>query len=161
KDGVVVDQIARLVEQIKANPDSRRLLVNAWNPAEIEGMALPPCHYGFQCYVAGGRLSLMWNQRSVDSFLGLPFNIASYAFLAHMLAQQCGLEAGDLIFSGGDCHVYRNHMEQVEEQLSREPYPLPRLVIHRKPGSIFGYRYEDFEIVDYRSHPAIKAPVAV
>lgn len=161
RNGVVVDQIARLVDQIKTSPDSRRLMVTAWNPAEIGGMALPPCHYGFQCYVAQGRLSLMWNQRSVDSFLGLPFNIASYAFLTHMLAQQCGLEVGELIFSGGDCHIYRNHMEQVEEQLSREPYPLPRLVIHRKPPSIFDYQYEDFEVVDYQSHPAIKAPVAV
>ena len=161
KDGIVVDQIAALVDQIRRNPDSRRLLVNAWNPAEVEGMALPPCHYGFQCYVAEGRLSLMWNQRSVDSFLGLPFNIASYALLTHMLAQQCDLEAGELIFSGGDCHIYSNHMEQVEEQLRREPYPLPRLVIHRRPSSIFEYRYEDFEIVDYQHHPAIKAPVAV
>ncbi len=161
KDGIVVDQIAALVDQIRRNPDSRRLLVNAWNPAEVEGMALPPCHYGFQCYVAEGRLSLMWNQRSVDSFLGLPFNIASYALLTHMLAQQCDLEVGELIFSGGDCHIYSNHMEQVEEQLRREPYPLPRLVIHRRPSSIFEYRYEDFEIVDYQHHPAIKAPVAV
>jgi len=161
KDGIVVDQIAALVDQIRRNPDSRRLLVNAWNPAEVEGMALPPCHYGFQCYVAEGRLSLMWNQRSVDSFLGLPFNIASYALLTHMLAQQCDLEVGELIFTGGDCHIYSNHMEQVEEQLRREPYPLPRLVIHRRPSSIFEYRYEDFEIVDYQHHPAIKAPVAV
>jgi thymidylate synthase len=161
KNGIVVDQISQLIDQIRKNPDSRRLMVTAWNPAEIEGMALPPCHYGFQCYVAQGRLSLMWNQRSVDSFLGLPFNIASYALLTHMLAQQTGLEVGDLIFTGGDCHIYSNHLEQVEEQLSREPYPLPQLVLHRKPPSIFDYRYEDFEIVNYQHHPPIKAPVAV
>ncbi len=168
RDGRVVDQIARLVEQIRTNPDSRRLMVSAWKVDEIEAMALPPCHYGFQCYVAPpadgspkGRLSLMWTQRSVDSFLGLPFNIASYAFLTHMLAEQCGLEPGELIFTGGDCHIYLNHLEQVRTQLERDPRPLPRLVIHRRPDSIFDYRFEDFEIVHYDPHPAIRAPIAV
>ncbi len=161
KDGRRVDQIERLVEDLRRNPDSRRLMVSAWNPAEIEEMALPPCHYGFQCYVAGGRLSLMWQQRSVDSFLGLPFNIASYALLTHLLAEQADLEVGELIFTGGDCHLYLNHLDQVREQLSRAPHPLPRLILHRRPASIFDYRYEDVEVVDYRHHPAIKAPVAV
>lgn len=174
RDGREIDQIARLVEQIRTNPDSRRLMVSAWKVDEVEAMALPPCHYGFQCYVAPpaegssttegaskGRLSLMWTQRSVDSFLGLPFNIASYAFLTHMLAQQCDLEVGELVFTGGDCHIYLNHLDQVHEQLTRAPRPLPRLILKRRPDSIFDYRFEDFEIVDYHPHPTIKAPIAV
>jgi thymidylate synthase len=160
-DGKTVDQIANVVEQIRRNPDSRRHLVSAWNPAEVESMALPPCHYAFQFYVAKGRLSCMFQMRSVDTFLGLPFNIASYALLTHMVAQQCGLEAGELIWTGGDVHLYLNHLEQAKLQLTREPYPLPRLSIKRKPDSIFDYRYEDFEFVGYQSHPAIKAPISV
>lgn len=156
-----VDQIQNLVESLKANPNSRRHMVNAWNPGQIPQMALPPCHYGFQCYVADGRLSLMWQQRSVDSFLGLPFNIASYALLTHMLAAQTGHDVGDLIFTGGDCHIYLNHLEQVEEQLARTPFPLPQLHLKRKPATIFDYRYEDFEILNYQHHPTIKAPIAV
>jgi thymidylate synthase len=160
-DGSKIDQISRVVEQIKRNPDSRRHLVSAWNVAEVEGMALPPCHYAFQFYAAEGKLSCLVSMRSVDTFLGLPFNIASYALLTHMMAQQCGLEVGDLVWSGGDVHIYLNHLEQVRLQLTREPYPLPKLVIKRMPDSIFDYRYEDFEIVGYESHPAIKAPIAV
>lgn len=160
-DGRVVDQIAGVIEQIRRNPDSRRHLVSAWNPAEVDGMALPPCHYAFQFYVANGRLSCMFQMRSVDTFLGLPFNLASYALLTHMVAQQCGLEPGELIWTGGDVHIYLNHLEQVQLQLSREPYPLPKLVIKRKPDSIFDYRYEDFEFEGYQFHPGIKAPIAV
>jgi thymidylate synthase len=160
-DGTKIDQIARVVEQIKRNPDSRRLLVTAWNPAEVDRMALPPCHFAFQFYVADGKLSCMLTMRSVDTFLGLPFNIASYALLTHMMAQQCGLEVGDFVWSGGDVHIYSNHLEQVKLQLTREPYPLPRLVIKRKPETIFDYKYEDFEIVGYEHHPAIKGEVAV
>ena len=165
-NGTRVDQIARLVDHLQTKPHSRRHLVSAWHPAQVDAMALPPCHYAFQCWVEpvdGGpdRLSLMWQQRSVDSFLGLPFNIASYAFLTHMLAQQTGLDVGTLIFSGGDCHIYRNHLEQVETQLSRAPYPLPTLHLQRRPNSIFDYRAADFEIVGYEHHPAIRAPIAV
>ncbi|KPV55133.1 thymidylate synthase [Paenibacillus sp. A3] len=160
-DGRSIDQIAKLVEQIKRNPDSRRHLVSAWNPAEVDNMALPPCHYAFQFYVADGKLSCLFNMRSVDTFLGLPFNIASYAFLTHMVAQQCDLQPGELIWTGGDVHIYANHVEQVNLQLTREPYPLPQLVIKRKPDSLFDYRFEDFEIVGYQSHPSIKAPIAV
>ncbi|KZE80391.1 thymidylate synthase [Paenibacillus elgii] len=160
-DGRSIDQIAKLIEQIKRNPDSRRHLVSAWNPAEVDNMALPPCHYAFQFYVADGKLSCLFNMRSVDTFLGLPFNIASYAFLTHMVAQQCDLQPGELIWTGGDVHIYANHVEQVKLQLTREPYPLPQLVIKRKPDSLFDYRFEDFEIVGYQSHPAIKAPIAV
>ena len=156
-----VDQVSRVIEQIETKPDSRRILLSAWNPAELGAMALPPCHYAFQCYVADGKLSLMWQQRSVDSFLGLPFNIASYALLTHMLAQQTGYEVGELIFSGGDCHIYLNHLEQVREQLTRDPRPLPELVLKRKPATIFDYAYEDFQIEGYHPHPHIKAPVAV
>lgn len=159
-----VDQIARLVESIRERPGSRRHLVSAWNPAQVEEMALPPCHYAFQCFVQGkpgdGRLSLIWQQRSVDSFLGLPFNIASYALLTHMLAQQTDLTPHELIFSGGDCHVYRNHLEQVRTQLSREPLPLPTLEIREAP-SIFEYRLDDFTVRDYRHHGVLKAPIAV
>ncbi|MCZ8523541.1 MULTISPECIES: thymidylate synthase [Paenibacillus] len=160
-DGRSIDQITGVVEALRANPDSRRHLVSAWNPAEVDRMALPPCHYAFQFYVAGGKLSCMFQMRSVDTFLGLPFNIASYAFLTHMVAQQCGYEPGELIWTGGDVHIYSNHLEQVKLQLTREPYPLPQLTIKRKPDSILGYRYEDFEITGYHSHPAIKAPIAV
>jgi thymidylate synthase len=160
-DGKTVDQISWVIEEIKRNPNSRRLLVNAWNVAELDNMKLPPCHYAFQFYVANGKLSCMWQQRSVDTFLGLPFNIASYALLTHMIAQQCDLDVGELIFSGGDVHLYKNHIEQAKLQLAREPRPLPKLVIKRKPASIFEYEYDDFEIVDYDPHPHIKAPVAV
>lgn len=160
-DGRVIDQIANVIAQIKTNPDSRRLLVSAWNVGEIDNMKLPPCHYAFQFYVADGKLSCMLNMRSVDCFLGLPFNIASYALLTHMVAQQCGLEAGEFIWAGGDVHIYSNHLEQVHTQLEREPFPLPKLIIKRKPESIFDYKYEDFEFADYEHHPTIKAPVAV
>jgi len=156
-----IDQISRLIEQIRQNPDSRRLIVSAWNVADIPNMALPPCHAFFQFYVADGKLSCQLYQRSADIFLGVPFNIASYALLTHMVAQQCGLEPGDFIWTGGDCHLYSNHMEQVALQLARQPYPYPRLNIKRKPDTIFDYRYEDFEIVGYQAHPHIKAPVAV
>ena len=160
-DGRLIDQITNVIRQIRSNPDSRRHLVSAWNPAEVEGMALPPCHYAFQFYVAQGKLSCMFQMRSVDTFLGLPFNLASYALLTHMVAEQCGLAAGDLIWTGGDVHIYLNHLEQVRLQLTREPYPLPKLVIKRKPESIFDYRFDDFEFAGYQSHPSIKAPIAV
>jgi thymidylate synthase len=156
-----VDQVARVIEQIRTTPTSRRMLVCAWNPPEVDEMALPPCHALFQFYVADGRLSCQLYQRSVDSFLGLPFNIASYSLLTHMVAQQTGLDVGDFVWTGGDCHIYLNHREQVEEQLSRTPRSRPRLILHRRPPSIFDYRYEDIEIVDYDPHPPIKAPVAV
>lgn len=160
-NGKVIDQIANVVEQIKKNPDSRRHLVSSWNPAEVEYMALPPCHYAFQFYVANGKLSCMFQMRSTDTFLGLPFNIASYALLTHMVAQQCDLDVGDLIYNGGDVHIYLNHMDQVKQQLKRKPYQLPYLLINRKPESIFDYRYEDFAIVGYNHHEAIKAPISV
>jgi thymidylate synthase len=156
-----IDQIADVIKTIKRNPDSRRLIVSAWNPAEVDLMKLPPCHCLFQFYVADGRLSCQLYQRSCDSFLGVPFNIASYALLTHLVAHQCDLAVGDFIWTGGDCHIYRNHFDQVTEQLSREPRDFPRLVIKRKPASIDGYEFEDFEIVGYDPHPAIKAPVAV
>ncbi|WP_274650691.1 thymidylate synthase [Paenibacillus humicola] len=160
-DGRRIDQIAQVVESIRRNPDSRRHIVSAWNVAEIDRMKLPPCHFVFQFYVADGKLSCMMTMRSSDTFLGLPFNIAQYALLTHMIAQQCGLEAGELVYSGGDVHIYSNHFEQVKLQLTREPYPLPKLVIKRKPDSIFDYRFDDFEIVGYKHHPTIKAEVAV
>ncbi|CAM4205221.1 thymidylate synthase [Paenibacillus tarimensis] len=160
-DGKKIDQIAQVVESIRKNPDSRRHIVSAWNVAEIDQMKLPPCHFVFQFYVAAGKLSCMLTMRSSDTFLGLPFNIAQYALLTHMIAQQCDLEVGDFIYSGGDVHIYKDHIEQVKLQLTREPYPLPRLVIKRKPDSIFDYKFEDFEIVDYVSHPTIKASVSV
>lgn len=160
-NGEHIDQISQVIEQIKNNPDSRRLIVSAWNVAEIAKMKLPPCHAFFQFYVAEGKLSCQLYQRSADIFLGVPFNIASYALLSHMVAQQCDLEVGDFIWTGGDCHLYSNHFEQVQLQLSREPYPYPKLHIKRKPASIFDYEYEDFEVVDYQCHPHIKAPVAV
>ncbi len=166
-DGGHVDQIARVVDQIRTDPDSRRIIVSAWNVAALPEMALLPCHAFFQFYVApataGGRakLSCQLYQRSADIFLGVPFNIASYALLTHMLAQQCDLEVGDFIWTGGDCHLYSNHAEQVELQLSRQPYPYPRLEILRTPASIFDYAFEDFAVADYLHHPPIKAPVAV
>jgi thymidylate synthase len=160
-DGSVHDQISAVLDTIRANPDSRRMIVSAWKVDELRAMALQPCHVLFQFYVADGRLSCQLYQRSVDSFLGLPFNIASYALLTHMMAQQTDLDPGDFVWTGGDCHIYLNHLDQVREQLSREPYPLPTLVLHRRPASIFEYRFEDFEIVNYQAHPHIKAKVAV
>lgn len=159
--GQSIDQISQVLQQIRDNPDSRRLIVSAWNVSDIPNMALPPCHAFFQFYVANGKLSCQLYQRSADIFLGVPFNIASYALLTHMVAQQCGLQVGDFIWTGGDCHLYSNHFEQVELQLSRQPYAYPRLNIKRKPASLFEYEYEDFEILDYQAHPHIKAPVAV
>ncbi|GAA1351295.1 thymidylate synthase [Falsarthrobacter nasiphocae] len=160
-DGESVDQIARVVEQIRTNPDSRRHIVTAWNPALVDEMALPPCHALFQFHVANGRLSCQLYQRSADMFLGVPFNIASYALLTHMVAQQTGLEPGDLVWTGGDVHVYENHLEQVALQLSRDPFPLPELRIRRRPESIFDYEFDDFEVIGYEHHPAIKGQVAV
>lgn len=160
-DGRKIDQISEVISQIKTNPDSRRLVVSAWNVGEISKMALPPCHMFFQFYVAEGRLSCQLYQRSCDIFLGVPFNIASYSLLTSMVAQQCGLDVGDFIWTGGDCHVYNNHFEQAELQLSRTPRSYPKLVIKRKPASIFDYRFEDFEIAGYDPWPAIKAPIAV
>ena len=156
-----VDQLANVVEQIKKNPDSRRLIVSAWNVGELDRMALLPCHALFQFYVAAGRLSCQLYQRSADVLLGVPFNIASYALLTHMVAQQCDLAAGDFVWTGGDCHLYLNHLEQADLQLSREPYPSPQLHIRRRPPTLFGYDFQDFEILNYRYHPAIKAPIAV
>lgn len=161
KDGRVIDQISQVVEQIKSNPDSRRLIVNAWNVGELNEMALPPCHFCFQFYVADGKLSCQLYQRSADAFLGVPFNIASYSLLTHMVAQQCGLGVGEFIWSGGDCHIYTNHLEQVDTQLGRTPYPMPQLTICRKPDSIFDYQFEDFLVDNYECHPGIKAPIAV
>src|SRR6202142_1266857 len=160
-DGRVINQIAQLVEGIRKNPDSRRHIVSAWNPADIDRMKLPPCHALFQFYVAEGRLSCQLYQRSADALLGVPFNIASYALLTHMLAQQCELEVGDFVWVGGDCHLYLNHLEQVELQLSRTPYPLPTLRIKRNAPGLFDYSFEDFEILAYQCHAAIKAPIAV
>lgn len=156
-----VDQITNVLNQIKNNPNSRRHIVSAWNPAEVDNMALPPCHAMFQFYVADGKLSCQLYQRSADYFLGVPFNIASYALLVHMFAQQCDLEPGEFVWTGGDVHLYTNHIEQAKTQLSRDPYPLPQLNIKRKPDSLFDYQYEDFEIVNYQAHPSIKAPIAV
>ncbi len=156
-----VDQLAQLVAEIRRNPDSRRLIVSAWNVADIPRMKLPPCHAFFQFYVAQGRLSCQLYQRSADIFLGVPFNIASYALLTHMVAQQTDLEVGDFVWTGGDCHLYVNHLEQVTTQLSRTPLALPRLVLKRRPPTLFDYVYDDIEIVGYQSHPALKAPVAV
>jgi thymidylate synthase len=160
-DGRRIDQIANLIQQINTNPASRRQIVSAWNPGEIERMALAPCHCLFQTQVANGRLNLQLYQRSADVFLGVPFNIASYALLTHMLAQQCGLEPGTFVWTGGDCHLYSNHLDQARLQLSREPRPLPRLTIRRRADAIDQYAYEDFEISDYDPHPHIAAPVAV
>jgi thymidylate synthase len=160
-DGRNIDQIREVVDQLRRSPDSRRIIVSAWNVGELDKMALMPCHAFFQFYVAQRRLSCQLYQRSADMFLGVPFNIASYALLTHMLAQQCDLEPGELVWTGGDCHLYLNHLRQADEQLAREPYPLPRLAIKRRPPTVFDYVYEDFEIVNYQHHPAIKAPVAV
>ncbi|GAA4345673.1 thymidylate synthase [Kangiella taiwanensis] len=160
-DGTTIDQISNVLEQIKNNPNSRRLMVVAYNPGVADEMALPPCHSLFQFYVANGKLSCQLYQRSADIFLGVPFNIASYALLTHMMAEQAGLDVGEFIWTGGDTHLYSNHFEQAKEQLSREPLPLPKLNIKRKPSSLFDYEFEDFEIVGYESHPHIKAPVAV
>jgi thymidylate synthase len=160
-DGRTVDQIAQAVEQLRRNPDSRRIIVSAWNVGELEQMALMPCHAFFQFHVAAKRLSCQLYQRSADVFLGVPFNIASYALLLHMFAQQCDLEPGELIWTGGDCHLYLNHLEQADLQLGREPLPAPKLRLRRRPPSIFEYDYEDFEFVNYQHHAAIKAPVAV
>lgn len=160
-NGRKIDQISNLIEGIKRDPDSRRHLVVAWNPAEVDKMALPPCHCLFQFYVANGKLSCQLYQRSCDIFLGVPFNIASYSLLTHMVAQQCDLEVGDFVWTGGDCHIYKNHFEQVELQLSRTPRAYPKLVINRKPSSIFDYKFEDFVIEGYDPWPHIKAPIAV
>ena len=161
EDGRHIDQIQTVINQLKQDPDSRRIIVSAWNVGELDKMALAPCHAFFQFYVADNKLSCQLYQRSADSFLGVPFNIASYALLVHMIAQQCDLEVGDFVWTGGDCHIYKNHLEQVKTQLSREPKALPKLVIKRKPESIFDYKFEDFEIEGYDPHPAIKAPVAI
>lgn len=160
-DGTTIDQINNVLEQIKNNPNSRRLMVVAYNPGVADEMALPPCHSLFQFYVANGKLSCQLYQRSADIFLGVPFNIASYALLTHMMAEQAGLDVGEFIWTGGDTHLYSNHFKQAKEQLSREPLALPKLNIKRKPDSLFDYDFEDFEIVGYESHPHIKAPVAV
>ncbi|MBS0365043.1 MAG: thymidylate synthase [Proteobacteria bacterium] len=160
-DGGTIDQIAEVVRTLKTNPDSRRMVVSAWNVALLPQMHLQPCHALFQFHVAGGRLSCQLYQRSADVFLGVPFNIASYALLTHMFAQQCDLQAGDFIWTGGDCHLYLNHLRQADEQLARSPLPPPRLALRRRPASIFDYRYEDFEFVNYQHHEAIRAPVAV
>jgi thymidylate synthase len=160
-DGGTIDQMSHVLREIKQNPDSRRLIVSAWNVGDIPKMALPPCHLLFQFYIAQGKLSCQLYQRSCDIFIGVPFNIASYALLTHMVAQQCDLDVGDFVWTGGDCHIYSNHFDQVREQLSRTPRPYPRLNIKRKPQSLFDYRYEDFEIEAYDPHPHIKAAVAV
>ncbi|WP_334325389.1 thymidylate synthase [Gilliamella apicola] len=160
-DGRHIDQISQLIEQIKTDPDSRRLIISAWNVGELEQMALAPCHAFFQFYVVDGKLSCQLYQRSCDVFLGLPFNIASYSLLIHMIAQQCNLDVGDFVWTGGDTHLYSNHLEQTHLQLSRTPRALPKLVIRRKPPTIFDYEFEDFDIIDYDPYPAIKAPVAV
>jgi thymidylate synthase len=156
-----IDQMTQVLEQIRKNPDSRRLIVSAWNVGDIPKMALPPCHLLFQFYVVNRQLSCQLYQRSCDIFLGVPFNIASYALLTHMVAQQCDLDVGDFVWVGGDCHIYSNHFDQVREQLARTARPYPRLAIGRRPASLFDYRYEDFEFVGYEPHPHIKAPVAV
>ncbi len=160
-DGRSVDQISEIMRQLRETPDSRRIILSAWNVAELENMALPPCHCLFQFYVADGKLSCQLYQRSCDIFLGVPFNIASYALLTHMIAQQSDLAVGDFVWTGGDCHLYSNHLEQADEQLSRDPLTLPQLAIRRRPDSIFDYRFDDFEILNYESHPHIKAVIAV
>lgn len=160
-DGNKIDQIENVIHQIKSKPDSRRHIVSAWNPAEVDSMALPPCHALFQFYVADGKLSCQLYQRSADYFLGVPFNIASYALLTEMVAQQCKLLPGEFVWTGGDVHLYSNHFEQARLQLTRDPFPLPRLEIKRQPATIFEYQFDDFEIAGYQSHPSIKAPIAV
>lgn len=161
RDGRQIDQLAQTIEQLRGDPDSRRIVVSAWNVGELAQMRLLPCHVLFQFYVANGDLSCQIYQRSADLFLGAPFNIASYALLTHLIAQQADLAVGELIWTGGDCHLYLNHLAQARQQLTRQPYPAPRLVIHRRPTVLADYRYEDFEILDYQTHPPIKAPVAV
>lgn len=161
RDGKTIDQISEVIAQIKTNPDSRRLIVSAWNVGEIEKMALPPCHLLFQFYVVNKKLSCKLIQRSADAFLGVPFNIASYSLLTYMIAQQTDLEVGEFIWSGGDCHIYSNHFEQINLQLDRQPHSLPQLIIKRKPKTIFDYQFEDFEIINYEAHPHIKGEVAV
>ncbi len=160
-DGRTIDQLSEVIQQIKNNPDSRRLIVSAWNVGELDKMALMPCHALFQFYVANNKLSCQLYQRSADVFLGVPFNIVSYALLTHMVAQQCNLGVGEFIWTGGDCHLYLNHLEQARTQLTREPFPLPTLHIKSIPSSLFEYSYDDFEFVNYQFHPAIKAPIAV
>ncbi|EFY07697.1 thymidylate synthase [Succinatimonas hippei] len=160
-DGKVIDQISNAVDMIKHNPDSRRIIVSAWNPADVEKMALPPCHALFQFYVANGKLSCLLYQRSCDFFLGVPFNIASYSLLTMMMAKECDLGLGDFVWTGGDTHLYSNHFEQAHLQLSRTPRALPTMLIKRKAPSIFDYKYEDFELINYDPYPVIKAPVAV
>ena len=160
-DGRTIDQISMVVQQLRRTPDSRRIIVSAWNVGELQRMKLQPCHAMFQFYVAQGRLSCHLYQRSADFFLGVPFNIASYALLTHMLAQQSDLEVGELVWTGGDCHLYLNHLAQADEQLARTPLPLPQLRFKRRPPDLFSYDYEDFEFVNYQHHAAIKAPVAV
>jgi thymidylate synthase len=160
-DGRTVDQLAGVIGQLKDDPNSRRLIVSAWNVGELEQMALLPCHVLFQFYVAGSKLSCQMYQRSADALLGVPFNIASYALLTHMVAQQCELDVGEFIWTGGDCHLYLNHLEQADLQLTREPYPLPRLRLRRLPASLFEYAFDDFEFENYRHHAAITAPIAV
>lgn len=161
KDGQAVDQIGNVVSSIKTNPDSRRHIVVAYNPSYVDEMALPPCHSLFQFYVAGGKLSCQLYQRSCDTFLGVPFNIASYALLTHMVAQQCDLEVGDFVWTGGDVHLYLDHLEQAREQLIRQPTSLPKLIIKRRPPTLYDYEYEDFDIVDYEAQPHIAAPISV
>ena len=160
-DGRLIDQISEAVRLIRTDPDSRRIIVSAWNVGELTAMVLQPCHALFQFFVAGGRLSCQLYQRSADVFLGVPFNIASYALLTHMLAQQCDLQPGEFIWTGGDCHLYANHFEQAEEQLARIPLAPPRLLLRRRPATIFDFNHEDFDFVNYQFHPAIKAPIAV
>lgn len=160
-DGRHIDQLTQVVQQIKTNPDSRRLLVTAWNPGELDKMALMPCHALFQFYVSQGRLSCQLYQRSADVFLGVPFNIASYALLTHMVAQQCDLDVGDFIWTGGDCHLYLNHLDQTKIQLERQPFALSTMEIQRRPDSLFDYNFEDFTFLNYQSHSGIKAPIAV
>lgn len=160
-DGQLIDQISQVVDQIKMDPDSRRLIVNSWNVGDLKKMALPPCHLLFQFYVAKNKLSCQLTQRSADAFLGVPFNIASYSLLTHMIARQCNFEVGEFIWSGGDCHIYSNHIEQVQTQLARSPLPLPTLEIKRTPDSLFDYHFNDFCFQNYQSHEAIKAPISV
>ena len=160
-EGQTIDQLTEVIEQIKTNPNSRRLLVSAWNVGELNKMALAPCHALFQFYVANNRLSCQLYQRSADVFLGVPFNIASYALLTHMVAQQCNLDVGEFIWTGGDCHLYLNHLEQARTQVQRNPLPLPKLVIKQKPASLFEYHFDDIEFINYESHPTIKAPIAI
>ncbi|OGV27987.1 MAG: thymidylate synthase [Legionellales bacterium RIFCSPHIGHO2_12_FULL_35_11] len=160
-DGRSIDQLSKIITEIKSNPDSRRLIVNAWNVGELDKMALAPCHTMFQFYVINNRLSCQLYQRSADVFLGVPFNIASYSLLTCMIAQQCNLESGEFIWTGGDCHLYLNHIEQAKIQLNREPLSPPQLIIENKPASLYEYKYEDFKIINYEAYPSIKAPIAV